>query len=56
VAKSRVLVTAAGGFVGHHLVSYLKERDYGVCGVDLKPEWAAWRPGLRPASSTPEEA
>jgi GDP-D-mannose 3',5'-epimerase len=36
----RVLVTGAGGFIGHHLVSYLKERDYWVRAVDLKyPEY-----------------
>jgi nucleoside-diphosphate-sugar epimerase len=36
----RVLVTGAGGFIGHHLVTYLKERDYWVRGVDLKyPEF-----------------
>lgn len=32
----RVLVTGAGGFIGHHLVTYLKERGYWVRGVDLK--------------------
>ena len=31
----RVLVTGAGGFIGHHLVTYLKERGYWVRGVDL---------------------
>jgi len=37
---TRVLVTGAGGFIGHHLVTYLKERDYWVRGVDLKhPEF-----------------
>jgi GDP-D-mannose 3',5'-epimerase len=36
----RVLVTGAGGFIGHHLVSYLKQRGYWVRGVDLKhPEY-----------------
>jgi GDP-D-mannose 3', 5'-epimerase len=36
----RVLVTGAGGFVGHHLVTYLKERGYWVRGVDIKyPEF-----------------
>lgn len=36
----RALVTGAGGFVGNHLVRYLKERGYWVRGVDLKPpEW-----------------
>ena len=37
----RVLVTGAGGFIGHHLVGFLKERGYWVRGVDLKdPEYA----------------
>jgi len=36
----RVLVTGAGGFIGHHLVTYLKERGYWVRGVDVKlPEF-----------------
>ena len=33
----RVLVTGAGGFIGHHLVTYLKERGYWVRGVDIVP-------------------
>ena len=33
----RVLVTGAGGFIGHHLVSYLKARGHWVRGADLKP-------------------
>lgn len=38
---TRVLVTGAGGFIGHHLVTYLKERGYWVRGVDLKyPEFS----------------
>jgi len=32
----RVLVTGAGGFIGHHLVRYLKGRGYWVRGVDVK--------------------
>ena len=35
VQKKRVLVTGAGGFIGHHLVRYLTERNYWVRGVDL---------------------
>ena len=36
----RVLVTGAGGFIGHHLVTHLKERGYWVRGVDIKvPEF-----------------
>lgn len=39
--QTRVLVTGAGGFIGHHLVSFLKQRGYWVRGVDLKhPEFA----------------
>lgn len=41
---TRVLVTGAGGFIGHHLVSYLKQRGYWVRGVDVKnPEYEASR-------------
>ena len=36
----RVLVTGAGGFIGHHLTQYLVERGYWVRGVDIKaPEF-----------------
>jgi nucleoside-diphosphate-sugar epimerase len=36
----RVVVTGAGGFIGHHMVTYLKELGYWVRGVDLKlPEF-----------------
>ncbi len=39
---TRVLVTGAGGFIGHHLVTYLKRKGYWVRGADLKsPEYAA---------------
>ena len=38
---TKALVTGAGGFIGHHLVSYLKEKGYWVRGVDLKqPEYS----------------
>ena len=37
----RVVVTGAGGFIGSHLVSFLKRAGYWVRGVDLKqPEFA----------------
>jgi nucleoside-diphosphate-sugar epimerase len=37
----RVLVTGAGGFIGHHLVSSLKRRGFWVRGVDLEnPRYA----------------
>lgn len=36
----RVLVTGAGGFIGHHLVRYLVNKGYFVRGVDIKyPEY-----------------
>jgi nucleoside-diphosphate-sugar epimerase len=36
----RVLVTGAGGFIGHHLVTALKQRGYWVRAVDLSlPEY-----------------
>ena len=33
---SRALVTGAGGFIGHHLVTRLKEEGHWVRGVDTK--------------------
>ena len=37
---TKILVTGAGGFIGHHLVTYLKGLGYWVRGVDLKyPEY-----------------
>lgn len=38
--STKVLVTGAGGFIGHHLVTFLKKKGYWVRGVDLKyPEF-----------------
>src|SRR2546421_9506686 len=38
--RERVLVTGAGGFIGHHLTKYLVAKGYWVRGVDLKhPEY-----------------
>ena len=34
--QTRVLVTGTGGFIGHHLVTYLKGQGYWVRGVDIK--------------------
>ena len=40
--KQSVLVTGAGGFIGHHLVKRLKEEGHWVRGADIKyPEYAA---------------
>jgi GDP-D-mannose 3', 5'-epimerase len=36
-ASKRVLVTGAGGFIGHHLVKRLKSEGMLVRGVDIKP-------------------
>jgi GDP-D-mannose 3', 5'-epimerase len=39
--QKRVLITGAGGFIGSHLVSFLKNKGYWVRGVDLKyPEFS----------------
>ncbi len=36
-----ILVTGAGGFIGHHLVNFLVEKGYRVRGADIKlPEYA----------------
>jgi len=38
----KILVTGAGGFIGHHLVTLLKQQGHSVRGVDLKhPEYGA---------------
>jgi GDP-D-mannose 3', 5'-epimerase len=39
--QTKVLVTGAGGFIGSHLVTFLKKKGYWVRGVDLKhPEFS----------------
>jgi len=39
---TRVLVTGAGGFIGNHLVTYLKRHGYWVRGADVKrPEYSS---------------
>jgi GDP-D-mannose 3', 5'-epimerase len=44
MTQPRVLVTGAGGFIGHHLINYLVERGYWVRGVDIKtPEFEPTR-------------
>jgi GDP-D-mannose 3',5'-epimerase len=40
MTQTRVLVTGAGGFIGHHLVTFLRDKGYWVRGVDIKyPEY-----------------
>lgn len=40
--QKRILVTGAGGFIGHHLVKRLKREGHWVRGADLKyPEYEA---------------
>ena len=42
--QTRVLITGAGGFIGHHLTNYLVGRGYWVRGVDVKePEYEPTR-------------
>jgi len=41
MVRYKVLVTGAGGFIGHHLVTFLKDKGYWVRGVDIKyPEFS----------------
>ena len=38
----KILVAGAGGFIGHHLVRFLKQKGYWVRGADIKyPEFSA---------------
>jgi nucleoside-diphosphate-sugar epimerase len=42
MSQIRVLVTGAGGFIGHHLVTFLRAKGCWVRGVDIKnPEFSA---------------
>jgi GDP-D-mannose 3',5'-epimerase len=42
MTQTHVLVTGAGGFIGHHLVTFLRKQGYWVRGVDIKlPEYSA---------------
>jgi nucleoside-diphosphate-sugar epimerase len=41
MSEGKALVTGAGGFIGHHLTSFLKQKGYWVRGVDIKhPDFA----------------
>jgi GDP-D-mannose 3',5'-epimerase len=41
MSQTKVLVTGAGGFIGHHLVTFLRGKGYWVRGVDIKyPEFS----------------
>ena len=40
MVQKRILVTGAGGFIGHHLVKFLRNRGHWVRGVDIRrPEF-----------------
>lgn len=40
MTQKRILVTGGGGFIGHHLITFLKDRGHWVRGVDIKePEF-----------------
>jgi nucleoside-diphosphate-sugar epimerase len=42
MVKKKILVTGAGGFIGHHMVRYLKKKGFWVRGVDIKyPEYSS---------------
>ena len=42
MTTQRILVTGAGGFIGHHLVTRLKKQGHWVRGIDLvEPQYAA---------------
>jgi len=43
--KTNILVTGAGGFIGHHMVKYLKKKGYFVRGCDIK------HPSFEPTSA-----
>src|SRR5437667_10832381 len=44
MASVRTLVTGAGGFIGNHLVTFLKNQGHWVRGVDVKrPEYSDTR-------------
>ena len=50
--QKRILVTGAGGFIGHHLVKRLKRDGHWVRGVDIKyPEYEQ-SPGMNLKSRT----
>ena len=39
--EHKITVTGAGGFIGHHLVRFLKKKGFWVKGVDIKyPEFS----------------
>ncbi len=38
--RIRALVTGAGGFIGHHLITYLRQEGHWVRGMDIEyPEY-----------------
>lgn len=45
----RILVAGAGGFIGGHLVSVLKNLNYKIVAVDIKPlsNWLQLHSGVK---------
>ena len=40
--REKILIAGAGGFIGHHLLRFLKNKGYWVRGVDIKePEFSS---------------
>ena len=42
IKNTKILITGAGGFIGGHLIKYLRKKGYqNIRAVDIKP-FTAW--------------